>query len=444
MRVALKHFALAISLAWLAGCATGPQAPVKREAATSPAFTEAHQLAQTDARGNTARIEALLASLDDAALSRHTIALAANDPLYPIAGRAMLNRGLTPPHPFDHGWKFDDRAPADRDGYRPPRKLAVLLPLSGSLAAAAKPVRDGLLAGYYAETRARPPIVFYDSAPGAMAAYQRAVGEGADFVIGPLDRNGVEALFTHGALPVPMLGLNRGHANPPAGSTSFSLAPEDEGVAAAEFLMSRKAPRVLVLLAAGDDTMRRTANAFRERLNARGGEVVEMITLAGDNAGLPGALAGAVAKGEINALYFAARGEQARAAMPFIQQQPALAGARRMAVSQIANGAGDAEQAALLDGIVFPSEALRSGHLPGLPVNPGALTPTARGAAGRLFAFGYDAWLITAYLERLANPREGGLAGATGTLRLDGFGNVLRTPGWSELRGGVAMPYGVR
>ena len=40
-------------------------------------------------------------------------------------------------------WQFDagDRPPAERDGYRPPRKLAVLLPLTGSLATASQTVK---------------------------------------------------------------------------------------------------------------------------------------------------------------------------------------------------------------------------------------------------------------------------------------------------------------
>src|SRR5690606_23357659 len=73
------------------------------------------------------------------------------------------------------------RPPADADGYRPPLHLAVLLPLSGSLATAAVPVRDGLLAGYYAESRRRPDISFHDTAGGVAAAYDRAVAAGADF-----------------------------------------------------------------------------------------------------------------------------------------------------------------------------------------------------------------------------------------------------------------------
>ena len=65
---------------------------------------------------------------------------------------------------------------------------------------------------------------------------------------------------------------------------------------------------------------------------------------------------------------------------------------------------------------------------------------TARGPAARLFAFGHDAWQITAYLEKLANAPEGGVRGATGTLQLDGFGNVLRLPAWSTFSGGRPMP----
>lgn len=445
MRLALKHFVLAACIAGLAGCVSTAtqQSPTVRNEVQSAAFHEAHQLAQADARANAARIDKLLASVDDATLSKLTGALAANDPLYPFAGRAMLARGLKPPYPFSRGFNFDGRAPADRDGYRPPSKVAILLPISGSLSAAAKPVRDGFLAGYYAERRQRPTITFYDAAAGASAAYQKAVADGADYVVGPLDREHVGALFAQGELPVPVLALNRGSKAPPPGSVSFSLAPEDEGTAAAEYLVAQGARNVLVL-GGNDDTLRRTSAAFRERLQARGGQVAGAIALGGTAEALATELAAATAKGPVDAIYFAARGDQARAAMPAINAQPALAKARRVAASQIANNPGRGEDAMLLDGIVFPGESLAARALPGMPSDPGALTPTARGAAARLFAFGYDAWLITAYLERLANAPQDALPGATGHLQLDGFGNVLRAPTWSVLRGGSAVPLGGR
>ena len=64
------------------------------------------------------------------------------------------------------------------------------------------------------------------------------------------------------------------------------------------------------------------------------------------------------------------------------------------------------------------------------------------GPAARLFAFGHDAWLLTAYLERLVTRADGSVQGATGTLRLDGFGNVVRLPAWSTFSGGTAVPLG--
>ena len=446
MRRATKPLVLAAALAWLAGCASTPTQTAPGGVAEAPvpaAFGEAQALARADARANAGRIEALLAGLDDAALSRHTHALAASDPLYPFAARAMLRRGLKPPHAFDHGWNFEGRAPADRDGYRPPRKVALLLPLSGALSTAAKPVRDGFLAGYHAETRARPSVTFYDSAGGAGVAYQRAVADGADYVVGPLDRDQVGSLFAQGELPVPVLALNRGSKAPPPGSVSFSLSPEDEGIAAAEYAIAQGARDVLLLIG-GDDSLRRTAVAFRERLQARGGRVIDSIALGTGAEALAAQLAGTAGKGKVDAIYFAARGDQARAAMPAILAQPALASARRLAASQIAGTPGKAQQLGLLDGIVFPGESVGARTLPGMPGNPAALTPTAAGPAARLFAFGYDAWLITAYLERLAQASQPGLPGATGTLQLDGFGNILRAPSWSVLRGGVATPLGAR
>ena len=97
---------------------------------------------------------------------------------------------------------------------------------------------------------------------------------------------------------------------------------------------------------------------------------------------------------------------------------------------------GSAEDRAL-DGIDFPSDGW-SGHGVAAcrPASAGKTVPTARGPAARLFAFGYDAWLLVAYLERLATRADGNVQGATGALRIDGFGNVVRTPAWSTFSGG--------
>lgn len=393
---------------------------------------------------NQRAITRLLAGIDDASLRQRSAALTVGDPLYNYAGRALIARGLPLPRPFDRDAQSQldtrRRAAADRDGYRPPAKLAVLLPLSGGMATAAAPVRDGLLAGYYAETRRRPEIDFIDTRgtpAGASAAYDRAVAAGADFIIGPLGRDEVDALFKREQLPVQLLALNRGKDAPPPGSAGFSLAPEDDGIMAAEYLLARERRHALVI-GSNDDNGRRATAAFKERFSERGGRITASLSVAETPGDIGAQLRQA---GTSDAVFLAVKGNQARALAPQLALA-GLGGASRVGTSQLSSGTGKTEDDVSLDGIAFPSEAWSSRGVSGLPpASTVANTlPTARGAAARLFAFGFDAWRISAYLERLTLSADGGLSGATGMLYLDGFGNILRTPAWSTFSGGRPLP----
>lgn len=421
--------------------ATGNLIPAAAERAA------AHPLLKGEARvDNQRNIDRLLSGLDDQTLAARAAALPVGDPLYNFAGRALQRRGLPLPRPFDRGnqWLANtaNRPPADRDGFRPPVKLAVLLPLSGELATAAAPVRDGLLAGYYGEQRRRPDISFFDTKgtpAGALDAYAKAVAANADFVVGPLGRDEVTALFRESTLSVPMLALNRGALPPPDGSAGFSLTPEDDGLIGAEYLYSRER-RHVVVIAGNDDNGRRAATAFREGFNERGGTVVETLNV-GDTPGDLSAKLSAAARSGADSVFLALRGNTARAVAP----QLALAGLgdkSRVATSQLTAGTGKPEQDSALDGIVFPTERWGAYSIPGLPppTTLGERLPTARGPAARLFAFGHDAWLLTAFLEKLALDANSELPGATGILRLDGFGNVVRQPGWSTFSAGRPTP----
>lgn len=440
----------ALSILLLGGCgglgmvrpSAEPVAPL------NPAVNEAGELARSgtvltgQARiDNERRIHQLLSQLDNATLAREANASAPGDPLYNYLGQALLERGLPLPRPFDHtAWTFDanNRPPAESDGYRPPVKLAMLLPLSGELAVAASPVRDGFMAGYYGERRRRPEVTFYDTAgsiAGTLSAYDRAVAEGNDFVVGPLDRAAVDALFARGSTPVSLLALNNGSESPPPGNASFALAPEDEGAAAAEYLLARGARRVLVV-SGSEDSQRRAVDALRTRLDERGATVTDVV-----GEGISDLGPFAAREGGVDAVFLAMRGSAARELTPKL----ALAGlgsVPRVATSQLLSGTGKAEEDRALDGIAFPTETWTARGVAGLPSASHAATvlPTARGAAARLFAFGHDAWLLSAYMERLVKTADGSIQGATGTLQLDGFGNVKRTPTWASFISGVVMP----
>jgi hypothetical protein len=150
--------------------------------------------------------------------------------------------------------------------------------------------------------------------------------------------------------------------------------------------------------------------------------------------------AAAQAPGGVDALFLALKPAQARGVAPQLTAT-SLAGKPRVGTSQLA-GSGDAKHT--LDGIAFPGDAWSMRGAPGLPppATVAKTLPSARGPGSRLFAFGVDAWRLAAYLDYLATHADAKLQGATGTLRLDGFGNVVRTPEWSTYNGTAVMPLG--
>lgn len=449
MRSPFRILMLSLTLA-LAGCAgVSPhtQAPVH---AYAGAFAEARTLAAEHAglvgqarRDNAAAIDRLLAQLDDATLARDAARLPAGDPLYNFAGRALLRRGLPLPHAFDHGdvsFGSANRPPADSDGYRPPLRVGLLLPLSGSQAAVAAAVRDGYLTGYYGESRARPTLRFYDTAGGFRAAYAKAVTDGNDFLVGPLSREDVDTAFADDTPALPMLALNRGSGSPQEGEAAFSLSPEDEGVSLAQALIDRGSRSVLVI-AGGEDVQRRTTEAAKAALQRRGVHLTGTLAF---NAQMSDALrAQAQSEAKPDAVLLVLKGPQARALAPQLAAA-GLNGLPRLASSQVTVGTGKAAEDAALDGIIFPTETWLVQRVPGLPsqASAAAQARTAKGPAARLFAFGFDAWLLTGHLEQLARNPNASVAGATGRLSLDGFGNVLRRPSWSQFTGGVPVPLG--
>jgi outer membrane PBP1 activator LpoA protein len=389
-------------------------------------------------------IERLLAGLDDGVLAQRSANLAAGEPVYPFAARELRKRGLPVPRPIGNEASalMQDFPPADADGYRPPARLAVLLPMSGPLAAAATGVRDGLLAGYYGDARQRTTLRFYDSGGtgnGARAAMKKALADGAQMVVGPLGRDEVSAIFSDGDPDVPVVALNRPQDTPPSGSLSFALLPDDEGLSLADRLAARGLQDVLVFVQS-DDNAQRALNALREGLRLRGGSIVAEIKV-GDAANeLGGRIADALAKAEHppTAIVLLLKSTQAPLVLAQIRASP-LSGLPRLATSSIVGGSKSANE---LDGIEFPELPWlldQSDALPDATALAHSL-PSARGASQRLFAFGRDAWSLVGYYERLQSDPAFVINGATGRLRIDSIGALQREPTWAELSGGHPRP----
>lgn len=161
-----------------------------------------------------------------------------------------------------------------------PKKIALLLPLSGRFANAAKAIRDGLLASYYAKKeKENIEIRVYDTKGDPETIediYETAVANGAQFIIGPLNKASINKLAEQSELSVPTLALN--YIDPdtsiPQELYQFGLSPEEEAIQVAErtWLDGHVNAAVLTPIGPWGD---RVHKAFRERWEEIGGRVVE-------------------------------------------------------------------------------------------------------------------------------------------------------------------------
>jgi outer membrane PBP1 activator LpoA protein len=134
-----------------------------------------------------------------------------------------------------------------------PRQVAIILPLSGSLATAGNAVLDGFLAAYYEALQMGWPsmqlqVIDSTSWSDINAAYSEAVAGGADVVIGPLTKERLGRWLGLGT-QVPLLTLNRFEIPPLDHSDiyQFGLAPEDEARQLAQLAFDAGARRALLI-----------------------------------------------------------------------------------------------------------------------------------------------------------------------------------------------------
>ena len=333
---------------------------------------------------------------------------------------------------------FPESGAAD---YRPPAKLAVLLPQSGNLAVAGNAIRDGLLAAYYAETRSKPGIRFYDTqgnAAGAKAAFDRAVKEGAQMIIGPIGKDEVAAIHDD-AGDIPVLALNRLDAPSNRHVLNFSLSPEREGELIAERLLGKGLLQTAVF-SQGSDSNSRMLAAFEKRYQSGGGSVLLKAPAPVFGKDAAGAAVNPVlpdAVREAKAVLLLMNGDAAKPTRAAL----ALNGAGGIPVfaGTDITDSSDAKTNSQLDGIEFLQMPWLVNRGNSLNISAAQLLklPSARGPGAKLNAFGADAWLIATRLQVwLASPNSE-IAGATGSLHLEPDGRIERSLPWSVFRAGI-------
>ncbi|MBN7795367.1 penicillin-binding protein activator [Parahaliea mediterranea] len=352
----------------------------------------------------------------------------------------------------------------------PNDKVALMLPLSGRLAPAARAVRDGYLAAYYAARSAgdddeRELLVLDTHATGgALASYRDAVQRGATMVVGPLSKQSVAELGNAPERPVPVLALNRAEQPLPPAATALvqmSLAPDDEIETLARLAYGRGARRALMVRPAGEwgDKME---TALREHWGALGGGFATTATYASAEAysdtiqqafNLGASLQRARdvrsmlatnieytarRRQDFDAIFLLSSSpEEARSIKPLLAFH--YAGAVPVyATSSIYSGIPDHRDRDL-NGIILADLPWFLGTSPRLRV---AITAgdTGSDSYARLNALGADAYLLQSRFGQLRAGPDALLRGNTGLLSMDPQLRIVREPQPATFDGGELKP----
>ena len=350
-----------------------------------------------------------------------------------------------------------------------PQHLAVLLPQQGNFAKAAEAVRDGFLAAYYSQPRDgfRPTIQFYDSGTNAndiSGAYQRALGDGAQLVVGPLDKNAVNILAQGNKLSVPTLALNYAENNDAVNNLfQFGLSPEDEAAQTAERAWLDGHGRAAALIPEGAFGERLLV-AFRERWIQLGGELVDtQIYSLKDNDISPPikklldidlseqrriALRAVLGydikyaprrRQDIDFVFVAAMPRHARMIRPQLNFHQAN-DLPMYSTSHVFSGFVNARSDHDIDNVTFgdmPWVLPKARRNTALNATISQLWPQQVENYMRLYAFGIDAFNLIPNLNSLAEQRTLQHPGETGNLYMDDTRRIQRRLQWAEFKNGV-------
>jgi hypothetical protein len=154
-----------------------------------------------------------------------------------------------------------------------PKKIGVILPLSGPLKALGESVQLGLIT---AATGTDRSLTFIDSQQDGNAIYQALQQASVDFVIGPLLREDVDKVQALPSWPWPTLFLN---SKPQDKATVaeqfyFALSAEDEALQMVQ-LFRQKQYQHPVLIHVVNPIGQRMAQQFRDQWQQQTGKVVE-------------------------------------------------------------------------------------------------------------------------------------------------------------------------
>lgn len=330
------------------------------------------------------------------------------------------------------------------------RNIALLLPESGPYSSHAKALKAGFIAAYERQREAglRPDIRFYDTeAMGISGVYRRAVAEGAQLVIGPLNKKYIQELADSSDLSVPVMALNYVEGLAQSNLYQFALSPLDEvqqAVRQARFFGYKNA----IILAPNTVNGERVSHYFQNYWEADG-DIIQRQTFA------PGArdfsfpvkemlninesqnrfqrlskVIGMVEykprrRQDVDVIFLVANTQEARLINPHFYHNRAGSVAV-YGLSKVYGGQPDKNRDIDLEGVSFCTIPWLLEHSSEDNLSMQALQDVWMGFPDRylsLVAFGVDAYSVIVHLNELATKPY---AGATGDLLLNEYNRIER------------------
>lgn len=351
-----------------------------------------------------------------------------------------------------------------------PNKLGIILPLTGKLASQGTAIKDGILAGYFAQqernnvadrANIQPELVFIDSNISETLLPEQFVD--LDFVLGPLLKENIAKFAPY--VQSPWLALNFVDKSQTLISSSqqfyFALSPEDEGIQMARHLKERGLKKPLIIKA-DNSGAQRMSQAFIAEWSQYSLETAEEVVFTDNRTmrtGISDLLAVAKSKQRIkeverliikevhtfersrrdaDAIVIFANASQTELITPYIEANtspfadilPVFASSRSHSTRKNMNSLRDLRDLMFLDmPWMLPEQNFQN-----LKNNSQVLWPKRRDNNQRLFAMGYDAFHLISHLRALQILPNYRYEGLTGSIYMDPDKQLRRQLLWGQVK----------
>ena len=346
-----------------------------------------------------------------------------------------------------------------------PKRVALLLPLSGEYKKEGESVLIGFLSAHYSLMRSDQKVQsinIYDtqSYDNAKDAYDQAVNEGAEFIIGPLLQDSVSELSEKIAFNVPVLALNSNQNNEvyTIGMYQFSLSSLDEVISTSNKVISDR-NNLGAIIMPNNELGRDLRDIYKSTFESMGGMILDDQFYNPDNQDFSDELKALLIidnsenrhrRLSANLGEFIAFEPRRRQDIDFIfllatditnakllksQLDYHLSGDDPIPIYSTSNIFSLRENMDDLDGVIFTDAPWVIDQQSWLRDLPSKLMKFWPGDAiqSRQNAMGYDAYFLTSKLAKQNNSYLKEFNGATGQLYMDSENKIRRRLAWAKL-----------